>query len=124
MHPMRLPETVSCFRARRPRSAPGPYGETRWVLDGVLCHSNEFHSDGGFWIEAFLVPQFIERVSKTFKEDAIVHVSEDDEILYQKSVPELLIENGLAQQVYGQDFYPDDPTHMNDVQETISNNKY
>ena len=124
MHPLLLANGDIVFQDQAPLIRTGPCGEIRWVLDGVFHHSNEFHSDGGFWVEAFLEPQTIERVSKTFKEDAIVHVSEDGKILYQKSVPELLIENGLARHVYGQDFYSDDPIHMNDVQEALFDSEY
>jgi hypothetical protein len=124
MHPLLLPDGDIVFQDASPLVRTGPCGEIRWTIDGVFHHSNEFHSGGGFWVEAFLEPQTIERVSRTFKEDAIVHVSEDGKILYQKSVPELLIENGLARHVYGQDFYSDDPLHMNDVQEALFDSEY
>ncbi len=124
MHPLLLPDGDIVFQDASPLVRTGPCGEIRWTVDGVFHHSNEFHSGGGFWVEAFLEPQTIERVSKTFKEDAIVHVSKDGKILYQKSVPELLIENGLARHVFGQDFYSDDPIHMNDLQEAVFDSKY
>ena len=124
MHPLLLPDGDIVFQDQAPLIRTGPCGEIRWTLDGVFHHSNEFNSNGGFWVEAFLEPQTIEQVSKTFKEDAIVHVSEDGEILFQKSVAQLLIENGLIRHIYGQDFYSDDPTHMNDVQEALTDTEY
>lgn len=124
MHPLLLADGDIVFQDASPLVRTGPCGEIRWTIDGLFHHSNEMHSAGGFWVEQFLEPQTIERVGPEFKEDAIVHVSEDGKILYQKSVAKLLIENGLARHIYGQDFYSDDPTHMNDVQEALFDSPY
>ena len=124
MHPLLLADGDIVFQDTAPLVRSGPCGEIRWMIDGVFHHSNEMHSASGFWVESFLEPQTIERVGKSFKEDAIVHVSPDGEILFQKSVAELLIENGMGHHVYGQDFYSDDPLHMNDVQEATIDSEY
>jgi len=124
MHPLLLDDGDLVYQDMSPLVRVGPCGEIRWTIDRLFHHSNEFHSEGGFWLELFLEPQTISGVSKTFKEDAIVHVSPDGEILFEKSVPELLIENGLAHFVYGLDFYSDDPTHLNDVQQAIEDTRF
>lgn len=124
MHPLLAENGDIIFQDASPLARVGPCGEIRWTIDGLFHHSNEMHSAGGFWVERFLEPQTIENVSALFKEDAIVHVSEDGQILFQKSVPVLLIENDLGRLVYGQDFYSDDPLHMNDVQEALSDSEY
>ncbi|MGV6850536.1 MAG: arylsulfotransferase family protein [Marinibacterium sp.] len=87
-----------------------------WGLDGIFHHSVEAHPDGGYWVAAFLEPQTIGGVSEHFKEGALVHVSADGKKLSERSLPQILIDNGLGAFVYGQDFYSDDPLHLNDIQ--------
>jgi hypothetical protein len=93
-----------------------PCGDLVWTVDRLFHHAIEAAPDGGYLTSTFLEPQTIPGVRRQFKEDAIVHVSDNGEILYEKSVARLLIDNGLAHLIYGLDFYSDDPLHLNDVQ--------
>ena len=116
MHPLLTPDGGLIFQSMSPLVKVGACSELQWTIDRVFHHSNEPHPDGGYLTSIFVEPQTIPRVSPHFKEDGIVHVSDEGQILYEKSVAKLLVENGYAHLIYGLDFYSDDPLHLNDVQ--------
>ena len=91
-------------------------GQRLWTVDQLFHHSNIAHPDGGYWVSTHIEPQTIEGVKRTFFEDSVTHVSEAGEVMFQKSVPQILIDNGLGRLVYGLDFYSDDPLHLNDIE--------
>ena len=116
MHPLLTPNGELVFQNFAPLVKIDACGETIWSIDKLFHHSLEPHPTGGYLGSTFLEPQTIRKVSKYFKEDAIVHVSEEGEVLFEKSVPKILIENDMEHLIYGLDFYSDDPLHMNDVE--------
>ncbi|NWG46132.1 MAG: aryl-sulfate sulfotransferase [Alphaproteobacteria bacterium] len=115
-HPLLTPDGGLVFQNMTPLTRVDSCGRLDWLTQKLFHHSIEPHPEGGYLASAFLEPQTIEGVGRRFKEDAIVHVSDGGEILFERSVPALLIANGHAHLVFGQDFYSDDPLHLNDVQ--------
>ena len=80
-------------------------GETIWTLHTATHHSVERAAEGGYWVpgrrfyrdnvrEAF--PPFTERArGEGFREDMILRVSEDGEILEEVSAVDILYDSGL-----------------------------
>ena len=99
----------------------------------VFHHSIEEDIEGNIWSSTYMYPQSlpIERVGRQpvseggYLDDAIVKLSPDGEILYEKSVSQIFIENGLEYLLFahGND-YEYDPIHINDIQPVNFDGKY
>ena len=88
-------------------------------------HSIETDIDGNIWVPSRIYPQSIplEKVGRNspqddgFDDDAIVKLSPDDEILFEKSVSQIFIDNGLKYLLFAHgNNYEKDPIHLNDIQ--------
>ncbi len=99
-------------------------GDILWTIDEIFHHAIERDADGNIWGIALKHPHGIPALPNTFKDDAIVKLSPNGDILYEKSVAELLIENGLRHHVYSTAVYFDDPLHVNDVQPALEGGAY
>jgi hypothetical protein len=124
MHPFVTARGELVFQNMSPLVKIGPCNETVWTIDRLFHHSIQGGVDGGYLASTFVEPQTIPGVSRHFKEDAIVVVSEQGEIRFEKSLARLLIENGLSHLIYGLDFYSDDPLHLNDVEPVLLDGAY
>lgn len=92
----------------------------------VFHHSLEKDFEGNLWVPSHMYPQslHIEKVGRDIKEDsgfiddAIVKLSADGEILYEKSVSQIFIDNGLEYLLFatGNPKFLKDPIHLNDIQ--------
>ncbi len=89
-------------------------------------HSVETDIDGNIWVPSYIYPQSlpIEKVGRDikkeggFSDDGIVKLSSDGEILFEKSVSQILIDNGLEYLLFatGDWKFTKDPIHLNDIQ--------
>lgn len=89
-------------------------------------HSIEIDIDGNIWVPSHIYPQSIsnEKVGSDiiadggFYDDAIVKLSPDGEILFEKSVSQIFIDNGLEYLLFsvGDQLFTFDPIHLNDIQ--------
>ena len=90
-------------------------------------HSIEGDIEGNIWVPSHMYPQFlpVEKVGRNiwqkqgYYDDAIVQLSPDGEILFEKSVSQIFIDNGLEYLLFGigdQDVFLRDPIHLNDIQ--------
>tara|TARA_X000001036_G_scaffold397628_1_gene399971 strand:+ start:1207 stop:2550 length:1344 start_codon:yes stop_codon:yes gene_type:complete len=88
-------------------------------------HSIETDIDSNVWIPSRIYPQSlpIKKVGRNIKEedgyvdDSIVKLSADGEILFEKSVSQIFIDNGLEYLLFGHGAtYEKDPIHLNDIQ--------
>ena len=96
-------------------------------------HSIELDSDGNIWVPSSIYPQSLppEKVGRGvgvdggYFDDAIVKLTPDGEILYEKSVSQIFIDNGLEHLLfaYGSNFEPD-PIHLNDIQPVNFDGKF
>ena len=91
-----------------------------WVADKLFHHSLEQDADGNYWSATYVMPSRLQGMPSTFRDDAIVQISPAGEILYEKSVGEILIDNDLRHLVYSGGRYSEDPLHLNDVQPALS----
>jgi hypothetical protein len=89
-------------------------------------HSIETDIDGNIWVPSHKYPQSlpIEKVGRNttqdggFNDDGIVKLSPDGEILFEKSVSQIFIDNGLEYLLFsvGDRMFAVDPIHLNDIQ--------
>jgi hypothetical protein len=98
-------------------------------------HSVEIDIDGNIWTSTHMYPQSlpIEKVGRKiptehgFKDDAIVKLSPNGEILYEKSISRMFIENGMESRlsmIGTSHIFQLDPIHINDVQPVNVDGKY
>ena len=92
----------------------------------IFHHSIETDIDGNIWVPSHFYPQSlpIEKVGRDimneggFYDDAIVKLSPEGEILFEKSVSQIFIDNGLEYLLFsvGDMHFDSDPIHLNDIQ--------
>ena len=101
----------------------------------IFHHSIETDIDGNIWSSTHMYPQSlpIEQFGRDIPEDggyyddAIVKLSQDGEILYEKSISEIFIDNGMESRlsmVGTSHEFQEDPIHINDVQPVNYDSKY
>jgi len=97
----------------------------------LFHHSIETDIDGNIWVPSRLYPHSlpIEKVGEdveSFKDDAIVKLSSHGEILFEKSVSQIFIENGLEYLLFsvGDSIFDIDPIHLNDIQPVNFDTKF
>jgi hypothetical protein len=88
-------------------------------------HSIEIDSENNIWVPSKLYPQTIDSLiigdspykDSGYHDDALVKLSNDGKMLFEKSLSEIFIENGLKYLLFahGED-YEEDPLHLNDIQ--------
>ena len=89
-------------------------------------HSAEIDFKGDMWVPTRMYPQSlpIEQVGRDmpenggYQDDAIAKLSADGEILFEKSVSQIFIDNGLEYLLIsiGDRVFTRDPIHLNDIQ--------
>ena len=94
-------------------------------------HSIETDKDGNIWVPSRIFPQSldIEKVGskyEDFGDDSIVMLSSKGDILFEKSVSQIFIENGLEYLLFsvGKRMFNNDPIHLNDIQPVNSDGKF
>ena len=99
-------------------------------------HSIETDLEGNIWVPSHLYPQSLEikKVGRKvhsdlngFHDDAIVKLSNNGEILFEKSVSQIFIDNGLEYLLFSigsQEVFTDDPIHLNDIQPVNFDGQY
>ncbi|WP_298976309.1 arylsulfotransferase family protein [uncultured Roseobacter sp.] len=116
-----------------------PCGDVLWTLDHPTHHSVETAESGGYWIpgRSFLRPKARDtlfphlmrmRGRGMVEDDLILKVSEDGEILLEKSVSALLFENGLeplmtatGESIMSNKTWDRELVHLNKIGELPSN---
>lgn len=92
----------------------------------IFHHSIETDIDENIWVPSRIYPQSIPidkvgRVSPEdggFLDDAIVKLSSDGEVIFEKSVSQIFMDNGLEYLLYSRTNpnFTRDPIHLNDIQ--------
>ena len=92
----------------------------------LFHHSIETDIDGNIWTPSRIYPQSlpIEKVGRDIREeggfddDAIVKLSPEGDVLFEKSIAQIFIENGLEYLLFsvGDRHFDVDPIHLNDIQ--------
>lgn len=94
-------------------------------------HSIEIDIDENIWAPSYLYPQTLptrivgrdvrenhNSANNGFADDGITKLSSDGEIIYEKSVSQIFIDNGLEYLLFsvGDQHFVNDPIHLNDIQ--------
>lgn len=94
-------------------------------------HSLNFDADGNIWVPSHKHPsvlkeQMVGTGHQVFFDDAINKISPDGEVLYSKSIPQLLIENNQKGMIFlsGNTEFGNDPIHLNDIQPVLETTSY
>ncbi len=92
----------------------------------LFHHSAEIDIEGNIWVPSHMYPQSlpVEKVGRDtiqeggYYDDAIVKLSPKGEILFEKSVSQIFIDNGLEYLLFsvGDIKFTKDPIHLNDIQ--------
>ena len=96
-----------------------------WVNDEDLFHHSIERDDNGmFWVPTEQEPVTIKGVPKKFRDDSIAMVSPDGKLLMNRSVSQILIDNGLGHLVFWGDGSFPDPIHLNDIEPVRKDGPY
>ena len=97
-------------------------------------HSIETDIDENIWAPSFMYPQSLPikkvgrglRAEGGFSDDAIVKLSPDGRILFEKSVSQIFLDNNMEYLLYstGDSFFSVDPIHLNDIQPVNYDGEY
>lgn len=87
-------------------------------------HSTESDGTGNFWVPGVERPSRIDGVVNSFQDDVIALVDSSGRVLQQRSVAQVLINNGLMPLVFTLGVYVDDPLHLNDIQPVLEDGPY
>jgi len=86
-------------------------------------HSIETDSDGNIWVPSQIYPSSLFRNKNNskksrFMDDGITKLSSEGEVLFEKSVSQIFIDNGLEYLLFsvGGKGFSNDPIHLNDIQ--------
>ena len=87
-------------------------------------HSIERDHKGNFWVPNHIEPKSVAIGRDRFLDDGIVLISPSGEVLFEKSVVQLLDDNGLGYLIYGKGAANEDPIHLNDIQPALVDGRY
>ena len=97
----------------------------KWRLDkDFYHHSTELDATGAIWVPARIEPSEVPGTSAEFLDEALFQVSLDGEILFKKSLTNILIDNGFERDLFAQGNYNRDPVHLNDIQPVLEDGPF
>lgn len=132
LHPLILDDgSLISFSKHYPIFKIDICSKLKWINDEEqFHHGSNLDSDGNIWTIAAMFPQskFVNKYKiEKYADDAIINIDTNGNILFKKSVTEILIENKIVPDNFAfnrsiaKDF---DPIHLNDVQPATSNTDY
>ena len=97
-----------------------------WSLDGIFHHSQEFDADGNIWASSVMGKKsgLLSRFFDDYRDDALAEVSPEGKLLFQKSVTDILLENGYRGLLFGIGPMERAPMNLNDIQPALSTTEY
>jgi Arylsulfotransferase (ASST) len=96
-----------------------------WAINKDFHHSNEYDADGNIWAPSVIKPsKFLSYMLVGFKDDALTKISPDGKVLLQKSIAEILVQNGYRTLLLGTGVYEEDLVHLNDIQPALTSTQY
>ena len=89
----------------------------------------QLDNEGNLWIPSSIFPYSIDEkmVGKKygdFMDDAITKVSSEGNIIFQKSVLQIFLDNNLESLFFSNQIFDGDPIHLNDIQPVSSDSKF
>ena len=104
-----------------------------WMSDYPFHHSIETDHKGNYWSTFLKYPGLVTNGSdenigletNIFRDDFIANISKDGQILFEKSLMQIFIENNLGHLIFPGEAIPSfDPFHVNDVEPVLKNTKF
>ena len=125
-HPLIMKDSELVFN-----NGSGLYGvdscsESNMFVDGSFHHSNELDHEGNIWVPSVVYPQSSEKLGN-FRDDSIAKISPSGEVLFNKSIAEILVENGYRGLLAVSGIIAqkgEDPIHINDIQPALTDSDY
>ena len=103
----------------------------KWINDKKkFHHMKNIDLDGNIWVGILMRPEskYVKKYFlNNYQEDGIAKVSSNGEILYSKSVNELLIENNIFPKNFAYNSFQlttKNPTHLNDIEPAFTDTEY
>jgi len=93
----------------------------KWSVNGVFHHSIELDADGNIWAPSIMEPGSYDE-ELTFRDDAISQISPKGELLFSKSIAEILDENGYRGLLAAG--FNRNPIHLNDIQPAFIDSEF
>ncbi len=98
-------------------------GKPVWILDRWVDHSTELDSGGNLWVQSLDDGAHYENewLKERLRDDQLLHITPDGEILESKSFSKILIDNGFKSLLFGTaDISAKfDPIHINEIQPAL-----
>mgnify|MGYP000020566994 CR=1 FL=1 len=109
-----------------PLARVSPCGELVWLLaDGDYHHSINAAPEGGYWIPTRVPLENLDRMVSEFSNPGLARISEEGEILYQRSLGNIIMENGLEHLILSvADTFEHNRMHLNDIQPVASDGPF
>lgn len=99
--------------------------------DSKFHHSNELDHEGYIFSASRKYPyggkeKYIGKKYGNFYDDAIAKLNQDGELIYEKSVADIFIENNLKSLLFGlgDRRFDSDPLHLNDIQPVLEDGEF
>lgn len=125
-HPLLLPDGSLVFSTLlSPLIKIDSRSRLVWSVNGIFHHSIIPDADGNLWVPSVIKPSpFFSGILNKFKDDALTEIAPDGKILYQKSVAQILVENGYKALLLGVGAYERDLLHVNSIEPALAGGKY
>ena len=130
LHPILTEDGGLIFKHYTPLIKIDKNSELVWLnQEDAFHHSIEQDHNGDFWVPTRAFPYKVDKnyVGSNYGnylDDQITKVSADGEILFQKSVSNILIENNLKALLFTKKHFIHDPMHLNDIQPILTDGQY
>jgi hypothetical protein len=125
-HPLLLPDGSIVFNTMlSPLLKIDKNSKLIWSLNGIYHHSVQADADGNIWAPSVIYPSpFLKGYFTEFKDDAITGISPAGKVIFIKSIPQLLCDNGYRTLLLGMGPYERDMLHTNMIQPALTGGKY
>jgi len=130
VHPILFEDGSLLFHHSSPLIKIDKNSELEWMKDDeVYHHSNEEDIDGNVWVCVRYYPfkidsMYVGNKYDNYADDGIRKISSNGEILFDKSISEIFIENGMEYLLFSMGTWEVDPIHLNDIQPVEKDTKY
>ncbi|OIR07023.1 hypothetical protein GALL_109300 [mine drainage metagenome] len=97
-----------------------------WSINILPHHSVELDADGNIWIPTLIrKPNFIDKIANTeINDEAITKISPEGKVLLQKSIAQILLENGYKTLLVGVGKVDKDLIHVNEIRPALYASPY
>ena len=96
-----------------------------WTVNGIFHHAIIPDADGNLWVPSVIKPSpFLPGILNKFKDDALTEISPEGKVLYQRSVAQILADNGYKTLLLGMGAYERDLLHVNRIEPALNGSKY